>query len=147
LVVLKSGDIAPNKKKRTIDVWWRGEKNGSLMALFAYLLTLNPTWSGADIRFMRIVATDKEEKEGRLHMAELMKQIRIPARTKIIRSADPPADIIVSTSAPVADMVLLGMRATSGEEARRSLEWLDPLLEQLPTTLLVWSNGEADMFV
>ena len=40
----------------------------------------------------------------------------------------------------------IGMLATSAAEAQRSLEWLDPLLTRLPTTLLVWSNGEADVF-
>ena len=146
LVVLNPGDIAPAKKTRTIDIWWRGEKNGSLMALFTYLLTLDQAWSGAEIRFLRIVQTDKEEKDGRLHMRRLKKQIRLPARTKIIRSTAPPSDIIAGTSAR-SDLVLLGMSATSGEEAKRSLLWLDPMLERLPTTLLVWSNGEADVFV
>ena len=146
LVVLKSGDIVPNKNRRSIDIWWRGEKNGSLMALFTYLLTLDSTWSESNIRFLRIVVNDKEEKEGRIHMSEIGKRSRLPAQTKIIRSAEKPADIIVSQSA-TADLVLLGMRATSGEEARRSLEWFNPMLEHMPTTLFVWSNGEADIFV
>ena len=40
----------------------------------------------------------------------------------------------------------LDYRATSAAEAKRSLDWLDPLLTRLPTALLVWSNGEADVF-
>ena len=45
-----------------------------------------------------------------------------------------------------ADLVLLGMVATGGEEARRYLDGIFPLLDRLPTTLLIWSNGEADVF-
>lgn len=146
LVVLKPADIAINRRTRSIDLWWRGEKNGSLMALFSYLITLDQAWSGANVRFLRIVANDEEEIEGRIHMNGLKKQMRMPAENKIIRSTFPPADIIAETSGPVADLVLLGIAATSGEEARRSLEWLEPLLGRLPTTILVWSNGEADIF-
>jgi solute carrier family 12 (sodium/potassium/chloride transporter), member 2 len=146
LVVLNSGDIALKKKTRMIDVWWRGENNGSLMALFTYMMTLDPAWSGATIRFLRIVKNDKEEDEGLVHMNVLKKEMRMTAQTKIIRSTDPPADIITTYSGPHADLVILGMLATSAAEAQRSLEWLDPLLTRLPTTLLVWSNGEADVF-
>jgi ABC-type amino acid transport substrate-binding protein len=70
----------------------------------------------------------------------------VPAQTEIIRSTETPADIIAATSGSKADLVILGMGATSAEEAKRSLDWLDPLLPRLPTTLLVWSNGEADVF-
>ena len=40
LTVIKPGDLNPTQKRRRIDLWWHGEKNGSLMALFAYLMTL-----------------------------------------------------------------------------------------------------------
>jgi hypothetical protein len=146
LVILNSKDIALNKKIRIIDVWWRGESNGSLMAMFAYVMTLDRIWSGATIRFLRIVKNDKEELEGHRHMSALQKEMRMFAQTKIIRSTDPPGDTIVGTSGTKADLVILGMRATSAEEAKRSLDWLEPLLTRLPTTLLVWSNGEADVF-
>jgi hypothetical protein len=146
LVVLNAGDIALNKKTRIIDVWWRGESNGSLMALFAYMMTLDTVWSSATIRFLRIVKNDEEEQEGRTHMNALIKEMRMSAKTEIIRSTDAPADIIAATSGPTADLVILGMPATSAEEAKRSLNWMDPLLPRLPATLLVWSNGEADVF-
>jgi hypothetical protein len=38
------------------------------------------------------------------------------------------------------------MSAGSGEEARLFFTQAMPLLEKLPTTVLVWSNGEADVF-
>jgi amino acid transporter len=146
LAVLKPGDIAPNKEQRRIDLWWRGEKNGSLMAMFAYLLTLDDTWSSAEIRIMRVVRTDDEEREAREHMAALKKHTRLPAEIRVLRTEDHPLDVIAATSGGVADLVLLGMKATGADEARRSLEVLDPMLDRLPTTVLIWSNGEADVF-
>ncbi|MCP4675999.1 MAG: amino acid permease [Deltaproteobacteria bacterium] len=146
LAVLKPGDMALTKRRRTIDLWWRGEKNGSLMALFAYLMKLDRTWSNAQLRVLRIVKDDHEEKEARIHLNELKEHTRIAARIEVIRSTDPPPDIIAERSGPVADLVLLGMAAASGDEVHRFLDQIDPLLQRLPTTVLIWSNGDADVF-
>ncbi|MCP4603933.1 MAG: amino acid permease [Proteobacteria bacterium] len=146
LAVLKPGDMAITKRRRTIDLWWRGEKNGSLMALFAYLMKLDRAWSGAELRIMRIVRNDEEELKARIHLGELREQTRIKAKIEVIRTTDPPPDVIASQSGPIADLVLLGMAAASSDEVRRFLAQIDPLLQRLPTTILVWSNGDADVF-
>lgn len=146
LSVLKPGDIALKKRRRTIDLWWRGEKNGSLMALFAYLMKLDRTWSNSQLRIMRIVNNDQEEKEARIHLNDLREHTRIKALIEVIRTNDPPTEVIASRSGPVADLVFLGMAAASGDEVRRFFDQIGPLLERLPTTILVWSNGEADVF-
>jgi hypothetical protein len=116
------------------------------MALLAYLLTLDRNWSGANIRVMRVVSSDEEEREARIMLGKLRNLTRIRARIEVIRTSEPPAEVIASKSGQVADIVLLGMNAESGEEARLYLQQALPLLEQLPSTLMVWSNGEADVF-
>jgi hypothetical protein len=151
LTVLKAGELDSARKRRRIDLWWHGEKNGSLMALFAYLMTLDPAWSGADIRFLRTAASDDEEREALRHLNDLRGHIRIPAEIKVIRSIHPLPEIVVKESGTMesgtaTDLVLLGMAAGGGEEARQSLKELANLLDLLPTTILVWSNGEADVF-
>jgi amino acid transporter len=146
LLVLKPGDFAIKKKRRVVDLWWRGDKNGSLMALFAYLITQDRAWSNAVIRFLRVVKSATEEQASRRAMTVLCDRARIKARLEIVRSLDPPLQVIARTSGSTADLVFLGMVATGGEEARRSLDALSPILDHLPTTLLVWSNGEADVF-
>jgi solute carrier family 12 sodium/potassium/chloride transporter 2 len=145
LLVLKPGDFALGRKRRIVDLWWRGQKNGSLMALFAYLLTQDRMWASAKMRFMRVVKSESEEREATRVMTALRDQARIGAQVEVVRSLDPPLEVIARTSGS-SDLVLLGMLATSGEEARRYLDGIFPLLEHLPTTLLVWSNGEADVF-
>jgi amino acid transporter len=146
LVILKPGDLALQKKQRIVDCWWRGQKNGSLMGLFAYLMTLDETWENAKIRFLRVVRDAAEEREAKRVMTSLRDQARIKADIEVVRSEDSPKDVIARTSGASADLVLLGMIATSGEEARAFLDVIYPLLDRLPTTLLVWSNGEADVF-
>ena len=146
LVLLKSGDIAPHRKRRTIDLWWRGQKNGSLMALFAYLMTLDQTWSGAQVRLLRLVRSEAEAHEARRIVTALRDNARIVATVEIIRSDESPWEMIPRTSGATADVVMLGMSAAGGAEARQSLQTLRPMLEQLPTTLIVWSNGDANVF-
>ncbi|MBN2804497.1 MAG: amino acid permease [Deltaproteobacteria bacterium] len=144
ITVYKSGSLAPDKKKRVIDLWWRGEQNGSLMAVFAYLMTLHSTWSGATLRLMRIVLNDAEKEIAQKHMEDLKNNIRIPAEIKIINSNEPPLEVINRESGN-SDFVFLGMNAQDAESARKSLDIFGGL-ESLPTVLLVWSNGEADIF-
>ncbi|MDJ0761869.1 MAG: amino acid permease [Myxococcota bacterium] len=146
LTVLKPGDMALSKRRRTIDLWWRGENNGSLMALLAYLMTLDRTWSHAQIRILRIVKDDQEEREATKHLAALREQTRITARIEVIRTDESPPDVIASRSGPVADLVMIGMAAATGDEARKFLDQIEPLLARLPTTVLVWSVGDADVF-
>jgi solute carrier family 12 (sodium/potassium/chloride transporter), member 2 len=147
LVVLKPGDLAPNRPRRTIDLWWRGYQNGSLMSLFAYLMTLDNAWSDATIRILRIVRDDREAQQAADELSTLRDSARIPARIRIIRSTDPPLEVIASESGTKADLVLLGLMAATGEDVRKHLAAVDGLLRRLPTTVLVASNGEADMFV
>jgi amino acid transporter len=147
LVILKPGDMSPQKRRRTIDLWWRGKKNGSLMALFAYLMTLDRTWSGAKVRLLRVVHDDAEERESRRLLEELRGHSRMAAEIELIRSEGPSHEVIAATSGPTADLVMLGLNASDAAEVLRSLEKLEPLLKELPTTVLVSSNGEANVFV
>ena len=146
LIVLKHGEAIDKKRRRVIDLWWKGDRNGSLMTLLAYLVTLDREWLGSNIRIMRIAKTDEEERSARKQLADLRTLTRISARIEVIRSSDANHDVIAERSGPVADLVFIGMNASSGEEARRSLEQMENLMERLPTTLFIWSNGEADMF-
>ena len=146
MVVFKPGELSINKRRRIIDLWWRGEKNGSLMALFAYLMTLDKTWAGANLRILRIVESDEEERDARLHLNQLKALTRIAARIEIIRSTDSPTKIIVDKSGPVADLVLLGMNAASGEETRSYFAAMEPVYDTMPIMIFVHSNGEADVF-
>lgn len=146
LAVLKPGDISLVKRKRIIDLWWRGENNGSLMALFAYLVTLDKNWQNSTLRLLRIVRNTEQRQEALQHLGQLIELTRIEAKIEVIESSEPPPDIIANTSGAEADLVLLGMSAANGTEVCTFLDQMHPLLQRLPTTLLVWSNGEADVF-
>ena len=147
LTVLKPGNFSPDKKRRRIDLWWGGDegsRNGSLMAIFAYLMTQHTTWGRAQIRFMRIIANASEQSAAEAQMLELKSNIRIPAEVKIITSDENFSSVIARESSS-SDFVFMGMRASDSQEARNSIEHQRELLSRLPTTILVWSNGDANI--
>lgn len=146
VVLLKPGDIVLHKPRRVINLWWRGAENGSLMALFAYLMTLDRNWQGSTIRIFRAVADAAAEVEARQHLKALIEQARIQAEIHVFSTADRPDSFILEHSAPVADLVMLGLSEPVLDALPAHLDSLEPLLGRLPTTLLVWSNGDADLF-
>jgi hypothetical protein len=146
LLVLKPGFVEIKKRRRVIDLWWRGEKNGSLMALIGYLISLNREFGNSVIRIFRIIDRDTDKVQAFKRLEELSKQARIVSQVNVIQSDEPPAEIIKNNSVGHADVVLLGMSARNISEFRRYVQTMDPLLALLPTTVLVHSNGEADVF-
>jgi amino acid transporter len=147
LAVLKAAEFIRRKKgNRIIDIWWRGEKNGSLMTLFAYLVTLNPAWRGAMLRILRIVATPQEEEQAKAMLMLLLKKARLNAVVDVQISHEPPRDVIARMSSQ-SDLVFIGMSENNALEFDRFLEDMDAVLAALPTTLVVLSNGDVNLFV
>jgi len=147
LAILKPGEFIKRKKgSRIIDIWWRGEKNGSLMTLFAYLVTLNSAWRGAMLRILRIVSNRAEEGQARTKLKYLVKKARLSAVVDIIVSDEAPRNIISRMSSR-ADLVFMGMSEGDAFEFDLYLQKMEGLLRTLPTTVIVLSNGEVDLFV
>jgi hypothetical protein len=147
LVVLKSGNIDFTKRKKTIDLWWGDENNGSLMALFSYLMTQSQQWSGSRIRLLKAVEQGQNTERAQKVMAEIKRQARLEADIKVVSYKEDAYEVLKTASSQDADFVFIGMGATNGDEAKASIQTLIPKLERLPTTALVWSNGEANIFV
>jgi len=145
-LLLKPGELALEKSQRVIDLWWRGSRNGSLMALLAYLMKQDRAWRTAKIRIFRAVPEAGAEAEARKHLDRLLANARIEAEVHVFHTQDAPSRFIPERSAGVADLVMLGLSSGDLEDFPGYLANMDPLLAALPTTLLVWSNGEADLF-
>ncbi len=146
LVLLKGGDMALDKPQRVIDLWWRGDRNGSLMALLAYLMTLDRTWRTARLRIFRAVTDPSAEASARKHLGELLINARIDAEIHVFVATSHPHDFIPEHSGTAADIVMLGLSTVDMEQFGDYLAAMEPMLQRLPTTLLVRSNGEADLF-
>ena len=146
LVLLKPSDMALDKPVRVIDLWWRGDRNGSLMALLAYLITLDRTWRAARLRIFRAVTDPGAEATARKHLKELLVNARIDAEIHVFVASTHPHEFIPEHSGTTADIVMLGLSTVDMDQFAGYLAAMEPMLQRLPTTLLVRSNGEADLF-
>lgn len=134
-------DDTPNRR---IDIWWRGKRNGSLMLILAYLMTRTWTWSGTPIRVLRILDPDQDPEQARDELRNLTDAGRINAQTKLVNREESVRETIVKHSQD-ASIVLLGFQPPEDDEAETFFAQYAQILEQLPTTLLVWSNGDTDL--
>jgi amino acid transporter len=134
---------APKTDPHCIDIWWRGQANGSLMITLAYLLTQNWEWRNSEIRILRLIPDDAGRESSRQVLEELIHSARIPAQACVIVSSDPFSEVLQSHSAQ-ADLVFLGLPYQDDEHVIINYRHLNLMLENMPTSILVRSSGEAD---
>ncbi len=132
------------KQKPCLDVWWRGNENGSLMAILAYLISLNTEWSNVKIRFLRVVRQDESREAAFEELKTLVESSRMHAQIVIIDSDKPFVEIFHAYSNE-ATAVFLGFQIPQLEEAKEFHTFFSSLLKNMPTTILVNSTGEADL--
>ena len=73
----------------TIDVWWRGRKNGELMLLLAHLLKQNRDWRSRRIRLMRVVPSEEAKADVLEHLQGLADEARIEIEARVFVSDHP----------------------------------------------------------
>ena len=123
----------------SIDVWWRGMKNGELMLLLAHLLRQNPTWRTKPIRLLRIIDSEAGRAGVLENMREVLDVSRIEAEPMVIVSQDVPGSIQSVSSG--AALVFLGLDppAPGGEKAFH--QGMELLAGDLPRVLMVKNAG------
>ena len=127
----------------TIDVWWRGRKNGELMLLFAHLLKQNPAWRGRTIRLMRVVSSEEAKTDVLKHLNELARESRIEIEAEVFVS-DHPQHVIGKNSKDSA-VTILGFELPEAGKEDKFFVQIESLVERLPRTLLVSSIGNVKL--
>jgi len=123
----------------TIDVWWRGRKNGELMLLLAHLLQRNPDWRARRIRLLRVIENEAGREEVQEHLESLIEQSRIRAEAIVVVSSDPRGAIRDTSSRAAITFFGFEPPSEGGEEA-----WyhgMERWAGDLPRVLLVNSAG------
>ena len=133
--------VRPSKR---IDVWWRGLQNGSLMLILAYLLTLNGEWTNARIRILRVVVKEAGRAAASRALDALCSVARIPADVEIVVAEQPFEEVLKAYSHDAA-VVFLGFQVPDGADMQSLPKRYSALTQGLPTTLLIYSSGEADL--
>jgi amino acid transporter len=127
----------------TIDVWWRGKKNGGLLLLLAHLLHQNPEWRSNPIRILRVVPVEEAKSEVERHIEELCVSARISAEPIVLISRD-PTTAIHETSASAA-VVILGLESPEEGAEAEFFERMETIAGDLPRVLLVNSAGGMEL--
>ena len=146
VVVAEKGLPPEERVRRRIDIWWRGRQNGSLMATLAHLMTQNWEWRNSYIRVLRVIGDAAGRESSRQAIRELIEAARIRAEPRIIVSTEQFNDVFRSHSAK-ADVIFLGIQHSDNETSVQLYGRITELLKDMPTTILVHSSGEADLFV
>ena len=144
VVTVDKGLPKSSKRKKRIDLWWRGHKNGSLMVILAHLITLNPEWSQAHLRILRLINNEEQREHAEAELYQLTEAARVKAEVKVLVSQTVFSESLHEYSSDAA-AVLLGFFIPHQEDAHAFHQRYAELVEGLPTTLLVCSSGSADL--
>jgi amino acid transporter len=131
-------------KVGSIDLWWRGRENGSLMVLLAYLLCQNERWKSAKLRVIRSIENEAGVAQSREHLEKLLYDARVDGEAKIIvAEAGNPGRIIREVSSDT-DLVMIGMGVPAAGEEEKFMENMDAITANLKRVLIVKSTKERD---
>ncbi|MFT6395878.1 MAG: amino acid transporter [Bradymonadia bacterium] len=144
IICIDRGLPSEKQRDRTIDIWWRSGANGSLIVILAYLLTLNWQWRDATLRIFRLLGPDEDEADAAAEIESLIEAGRIKAETVLVHGKE--LRHAVFEHSRDSDAVFMGYVAPNEEDAVRNWEGMDYVTAGLPTTILVMSSGEADLF-
>lgn len=99
-----------------IDVYWKGQENGNLMALLSYIITQQPAGHRGEpqtglrtIRIIRKLTPQKDEENARLEMEALLSGARLSGEVLILPADDQKFSATVATHSRDAAMILMGM--------------------------------------
>lgn len=131
----------PVPQAKRIDVWWNGDDTSRLMLLLAYLSTRGNEYASADIRLLA-VNYDRENRETLAELEQMLDDVRITAKSKIILGVDEKTIVDCSKD---ADMVFFPVRMK--EELLKVLDQFDPsrILQGLRTTAMGIAAGRIDL--
>ncbi len=147
LVLINANELPTpaEKAKKRIDLWWRGQKNGDIMIILAWLLVQNDGWENTTIRVLRIVDNDAGKSPAAKALSELISSARVQANVEVIVSTDAFSQILKKVSSD-ADCVFMGFNPPKTEGAYAWKMLYSSFINNMPPTILVNSAGSEDMF-
>ncbi len=142
-ILVKFKDRQVYKRGNKITIWWGGlERNSDLLLLLAYLLSLNPPWTNADIRVKSLANDEKMLKNTRVHLENLLLETRINAHAEVVllREGESVVDIIHSESED-SEIVFMGLAIPEPGKELSYARRVQTLCKGLPTVFFVRNAG------
>ncbi|MCQ2378117.1 MAG: amino acid permease [Victivallaceae bacterium] len=139
LLLLANADGSVSGK--SIDIWWRGRKNGPLMLILAHLLQNHRLWKKLPLRLLRF-APEAERADAEAQLHSLLETSRIDAEAVVVSAEGDFTSVYRATSADAA-VVFLGFPAPEESEFHDFFRRFNALTEKMPATFLVSSAEDT----
>ncbi len=123
----------------SIDIWWKGGRNGALMLLLAHLLTLNPAWRNHPIRLVFAVPEGGDIAKAREQLTKLTEGARVKAALEIVTGAD--AIAAMRECSRDAALVMMGFVPPDENDEVDAIERTRVEIGNLARVILVYSAG------
>ncbi|MDC7126035.1 MAG: amino acid permease, partial [Spirochaetales bacterium] len=110
LLMYKPG--ASTNGKMRLDIWWRGERNGNLMVLLAFIINRylkDKKLAQYNIRIIRRLEKNQNEKESREEISSLLQQSRLDGEVVILPFSDDGFMDVLSKASKGASLIMLGL--------------------------------------
>lgn len=143
VIVIDHGQMMTASQKR-VDCWWRGRENGSLMVILAHLMRQNREWRRTRLRIVRLVNDEQEVDSARDELEGLIGAARLTAEVFVPVSSKPFPEVFREHSQD-ASLILMGLSPPPPEKCREFHAATEAMLQDMPTTLLISSSGDADL--
>ncbi len=144
VVAIHPGRVLLPQGPKRVDIWWRGRKNGELMAILGQLLTCNWEWTNTRLRVLRQIDDEAGRESALNDLTHLLRDAHVEAETGIVVSTQPFAEILAHYSSD-ASCVFLGFEVPPAGHEHSWFHQYESLLLDAPTTLLVSSIGADDL--
>ncbi|MBO4646670.1 MAG: amino acid permease [Lentisphaeria bacterium] len=142
-LLLLNPERAEDTPSGSIDIWWRGRRNGSLMLILAHLLNCNRKWHKVPIRLLRI-ASKEQRDSAEAELLQLAEDSRIEAQ-RVVLDSEGDFTTVFRRESSRASVIFLGFIPPEPEEALEFHERFSRLLADMPTAFLAASAGDTDL--
>ena len=144
-VLIRDGGLPEKQRAGNQESIYGGVADAMVpMVILAYLLSINPEWSGSQIRILRAIRSNSNADETRFELESLIENARIKAFVKIIVSQQNFSSILKEYSSD-ASIIFLGFDIPEPSESFSFQSSFDEMLKDMPTTMLISSTGDADL--
>jgi amino acid transporter len=143
-VVNPQNQPCPTNISGRIDIWWRGQRNGSLMLILGYLMILNRSMQRVSLRVIRLVNSEVERTHDKIELDELIESARIDATSKVVVSDNDFHQVFREESADAITIFMgAGFPKTGTENS--TFDVIHTLAVDMPPIIMVASNGDANL--
>ncbi len=148
ILLFKGGEKL--KKSERLDIWWRGERNGNLMVLLAYIMNRSLIDNDEPVFKVRIIRKLQEEEKietTKIEIASLLNKARLSGEIMILPFDTIPFIETLEAVSGNASLIMMGLPGNYIENQKRKLFKLDKFFftkeikkyDNLPPTLFVRS--------